>query len=144
MHFARDFGERVPFLLGQIGTFVGLEDAQASIRDAAGAGWRPKLPAHAAGSQPRSAHQGNHYTVPGLSASSGPASRLPGTASRRTTKALEELRGSNRALTASHGALTQRPSRLQAMRFLALAAGWLTILVLVMPKGFLARTPFQR
>jgi hypothetical protein len=30
------------------------------------------------------------------------------------------------------------------MRFLALAAGWLTILVLVMPKGFLARTPFQR
>ena len=61
---------------------------------------------------------------------------VPPLAGRRETEAaLEDLRRSNRALTASHRPLTRRPYP-RGMRFLALAAGWLTILVLVMPKAF--------
>jgi hypothetical protein len=62
--FRRDFGERVPFLLGQIGTFVGLENAQASIRDQ-----QARLAARLPHTRLVRSHDlptlGNHYTVPG-------------------------------------------------------------------------------
>lgn len=60
----QDFGERVPFLLGQIGTFVGLEDAQASIRDQQ-ARLAAKLPHTRLVRSLDLPTQGNHYTVPG-------------------------------------------------------------------------------
>jgi hypothetical protein len=61
--FREDFGASVPFVLGQIGMFVGLEDAQASIR---------KQQARVAATLPRTRlvrssdlpTVGNHYTVP--------------------------------------------------------------------------------
>jgi hypothetical protein len=62
--FRVDFGARVPFLLGQIGTFVGLEDAQASIRDQQ-ARLAEKLPHTRLVRSLDLPTQGNHYTVPG-------------------------------------------------------------------------------
>jgi hypothetical protein len=54
----------VPVLLGQIGTFVGLEDAQASIRDQQ-ARLAAKLPHTRLVRSLDLPTQGNHYTVPG-------------------------------------------------------------------------------
>jgi hypothetical protein len=61
--FRHDFGERVPFLLGQIGTFVGLEDAQASIREQQ-ARMATQLPHTRLVRSLDLPTQGNHYTVP--------------------------------------------------------------------------------
>ena len=62
--FRDDFGEQVPFLLGQIGTFAGLEDAQASIRDQQ-ARLAAKLPHTRLVRSLDLPTQGNHYTVSG-------------------------------------------------------------------------------
>ena len=62
--FRADFGEQVPFLLGQIGTFVGLEDAQASIREQQ-ARLAARLPHTRLVRSLDLPTQGNHYTVPG-------------------------------------------------------------------------------
>jgi hypothetical protein len=61
--FRDDLGEAVPFLLGQIGTFVGLEDAQASIREqqARLAATLPHTRLVRSSDLPT---EGNHYTVP--------------------------------------------------------------------------------
>jgi hypothetical protein len=62
--FRRDFGERVPFLLGQIGTFVGLEDAQAVLREQQ-ARLAATLPHTRLVRSLDLPTQGNHYTVAG-------------------------------------------------------------------------------
>jgi Carbohydrate esterase, sialic acid-specific acetylesterase len=62
--FRGDFGEDVPFLLGQIGTFAGLEDAQASIRDQQ-ARLAARLPHTRLVRSLDLPTEGNHYTVPG-------------------------------------------------------------------------------
>jgi hypothetical protein len=62
--FRADFGEKVPFVLGQIGTFVGLEDAQASIR-AQQARLAATLPYTTLVRSLDLPTEGNHYTVPG-------------------------------------------------------------------------------
>jgi Carbohydrate esterase, sialic acid-specific acetylesterase len=61
--FRNDFGEKVPFLLGQIGTFVGLEDAQASIREQQ-ARLAAELPFTRLVRSLDLPTEGNHYTVP--------------------------------------------------------------------------------
>jgi hypothetical protein len=62
--FRRDLGATVPFLLGQIGTFQGLEDAQAVLREqqAALAARLPHTRLVRSADLPTS---GNHFTVPG-------------------------------------------------------------------------------
>lgn len=62
--FRADFGETVPFMLGQIGTFAGLEGAQASIR-AQQAAVAAKLPYTRLVRSLDLPTEGNHYTVPG-------------------------------------------------------------------------------
>jgi hypothetical protein len=62
--FRSDFGETVPFVLGQIGTFLGLEDAQASIREQQ-ARVAATLPCTALVPSDDLPTEGNHYTVEG-------------------------------------------------------------------------------
>jgi hypothetical protein len=61
--FRDDLGGQVPFLLGQIGTFVGLEDAQASIREQQ-ARLATTLPHTRLVRSSDLPTEGNHYTVP--------------------------------------------------------------------------------
>jgi Carbohydrate esterase, sialic acid-specific acetylesterase len=62
--FRADLGEQVPFLLGQIGTFQGLEDAQAVLRQQQ-AELAAKLPHTRLVRSSDLPTVGNHFTVPG-------------------------------------------------------------------------------